>query len=268
MRRALAEDIGPGDVTAALTPTSASAAAAILVREDAVICGTDWVLETFRQLDPGIAVDWACRDGDRLAAGHQVCRIEGSARAILTGERTALNFLQILSATATAAARFVDAVTGTGATILDTRKTIPGLRAAQKYAVRCGGASNHRTGLFDAILIKENHILAVGSIEAAVTRARAAAGAMLVEVEVESMTQVEQALASDADRLLLDNFSLEMLREAVSLRGRASRHKELEASGGISLDNVREIAGTGVDYVSVGAMTKSLEAVDYSLRIV
>jgi nicotinate-nucleotide pyrophosphorylase (carboxylating) len=268
VRRALAEDIGQGDVTAALTPAEASAAAVISLREDAVICGVAWAQETFRKLDPAASIDWACRDGDRLETGRNVCRIEGAARAILTGERTALNFLQILSATATAAASFVAAVAGTGATILDTRKTIPGLRAAQKYAVHCGGASNHRFGLFDAILIKENHIVALGSIEAAVARARSAAGSLLVEIEVETMAQVEQALASDADRLLLDNFSPEMMSQAAALRDRQSPAKQLEASGGITLENVREIAETGVDYISVGAMTKSIAAIDFSLRIV
>jgi len=232
-----------------------------------MLCGQAWFDETFRQLDPAIAIDWSCSDGDRLSAGTRVCRLEGSARAILTGERTALNFLQTLSATATAAARFVDAVAGTSARVLDTRKTIPGLRAAQKYAVRCGGALNHRLGLFDAILIKENHIVALGSIDAAMARARAPE-VSLVEVEVETLEQVERALASGADRLLLDNFPLEMIREAVLLRDRSSPRKKLEASGGVSLGNVRAIAETGVDYVSVGIMTKSVAAVDFSLRIV
>jgi nicotinate-nucleotide pyrophosphorylase (carboxylating) len=198
-----------------------------------------------------------------------VCEIEASARALLTAERTALNFLQTLSATATVARLFVEAVAGTGATVLDTRKTIPGLRAAQKYAVRCGGASNHRIGLFDAILIKENHIAAVGSLEGAIAAARSAAAAdVLVEVEVETMQQVARALVSEADRLLLDNFSIRELSEAVTLRDRTDPQKQLEASGGITLDNVRDIARTGVDYISVGTMTKNVQAVDYSLRIV
>jgi nicotinate-nucleotide pyrophosphorylase (carboxylating) len=243
-------------------------AAVVIVREPAVICGAAWVNETFRQLDPGVIVDWACRDADRVQAGATIFRLRGPARAILSGERTALNFLQLLSGTATAAARFVDAVAGTGATILDTRKTIPGLRAAQKYAVRCGGARNHRLGLFDAVLIKENHILAVGSIEAAVANARATAGDLLVEVEVETLKQVELALASAADRLLLDNFSLEMLRQAVDLRRQTGTAKELEASGGVSLESVRAIAETGVDYISVGGITKNVNAIDFSLRIV
>lgn len=194
--------------------------------------------------------------------------MRGPARAILTGERTALNFLQTLSATATAASQFVAAVAGTGAKILDTRKTIPGLRAAQKYAVRCGGATNHRIGLFDAVLIKENHIAAMGSIDAAIDEALKSTDSMLVEVEVESLDQVERALASHADRLLLDNFSLNMLRDAVALKNQRAREKELEASGGISLDTVRAIAETGVDYISIGVMTKTVDAVDFSLRIV
>jgi nicotinate-nucleotide pyrophosphorylase (carboxylating) len=203
-----------------------------------------------------------------LSGGTKVCKIRGPTRAILSGERTALNFLQTLSATATIARRFVEAVADTNATILDTRKTIPGLRAAQKYAVRCGGASNHRIGLFDAILIKENHIAAMGSIDAAIDEALKTDGSMLVEVEVETMDQVESALESHADRLLLDDFSLDMLRKAVSLRDKRNSRIQLEASGGVSLDNVRDVAQTGVDYVSVGAMTKSVDAVDFSLRII
>jgi nicotinate-nucleotide pyrophosphorylase (carboxylating) len=240
----------------------------VLSRDNAVICGEAWFDETFRQLDASIVIRWTCRDGARVAAGTTVCRLEGSARAILTAERTALNFLQTLSATATAAARFVEAVAGTGAVILDTRKTIPGFRAAQKYAVRCAGASNHRFGLYDAILIKENHIAALGSIEAAVAKARAAAGEKLVEVEVETMQQLESALRSSADRLLLDNFSPDGLRAAVALRRKLGARQALEASGGITLGNVREIAETGVDYISVGSITKNVAAVDFSLRIV
>jgi nicotinate-nucleotide pyrophosphorylase (carboxylating) len=233
-----------------------------------MICGIAWFEETFRQLDDSVAFEWRCTDGERLSRNAEVCTIAGPARAILTGERTALNFLQTLSATATAARTFVDAVAGTGATILDTRKTIPGLRRAQKYAVRCGGASNHRIGLFDAILIKENHIAAVGSIDAAIETAHVSADSVLIEVEVESMEQVERALASRAHRLLLDNFSLDAMRKAVALRDDRARDKELEASGGVTLENVRAIAETGVDYISVGAMTKSVTAVDLSLRIV
>ena len=238
------------------------------LKQNAVVCGIAWFEETFRQLDDSVVFEWSCRDGERLAEGTEVCSVRGAARAILTGERTALNFLQTLSATATSARTFVDAVAGTGATILDTRKTIPGLRSAQKYAVRCGGATNHRIGLFDAILIKENHIAALGSIDAAIERAHVAADSLLVEVEVETMDQVERALQSQAGRLLLDNFSTETMRATVALRDRLAPDKELEASGGIRLENVRAIAETGVDYISVGAMTKSIEAVDLSLRIV
>lgn len=212
--------------------------------------------------------EWTCKDGDRLQSGHSVCTLRGPTRAILTGERTALNFLQTLSATATAADQYVQAVAGTGVRILDTRKTIPGLRAAQKYAVRCGGATNHRIGLFDAVLLKENHIVAMGSIDAAIDEALKSTDSMLVEVEVETLEQVERALDSHADRLLLDNFSLDMMRQAVELRDQQARDKELEASGGISLDTVRKIAETGVDYISIGAMTKTVDAVDFSLRIV
>ena len=267
MRRALAEDIGPGDITASLTRADSSASAEVISRDAAVICGRDWFDEAFRQLDAAIAIDWSCSDGETVPAGATVCRLQGKARAILTAERTALNFLQTLSATATAAARFVKAVEGTGAVILDTRKTVPGLRSAQKYAVRCGGASNHRLGLHDAILIKENHIAALGSIEAAVAKARAAAGAKLVEVEVETLEQVETALRSAADRLLLDNFSLEMMRAAVALKRKVGAPQALEASGGITLANVRAIAETGVDFISVGSITKNVAAVDFSLRI-
>ena len=233
-----------------------------------MICGTGWFEECFRQLDPGVSFEWRCRDGDELTRNFEVCRVHGATRAILTGERTALNFLQTLSATATSARRFAAAVDGTGATILDTRKTIPGLRSAQKYAVRCGGASNHRIGLFDAVLIKENHIAALGSIDAAITAARAVDDAMLVEIEVENMDQLRRGLGSSADRLMLDEFPLDLVREAVALRDEIAPGKELEASGSVSIENIREIAETGVDFISVGAMTKNIEAVDYSLRIV
>jgi nicotinate-nucleotide pyrophosphorylase (carboxylating) len=252
-----------------LTAPDVQATAIVTLKQDASICGRDWFDETIRQLDPDAGFHWNCNDGDRLTNGAEVCTVTGAARAILTGERTALNFLQTLSATATAAARYVDAVAGTAATILDTRKTIPGLRLAQKYAVRIGGASNHRIGLFDAILIKENHIVAMGSIDAAIARVRQSTDpSMIIEIEVETMQQVERALASGATRLLLDNFTLEMLAEAVGLRDSKAPEKELEASGGITLGNVRSIAETGVDYISVGAMTKSIEAVDFSLRVV
>lgn len=268
MRLALAEDVGQGDITAELTPGGALATAIVTLKQNALICGIAWFEETFRQLDGNASFDWKCRDGDRLSPDDEVCRVHGGARALLTGERTALNFLQTLSATATAARRFVDAVAGTGATILDTRKTIPGLRSAQKYAVRCGGASNQRLGLYDAILIKENHIAAMGSIDAAIEAAQKSAGSVPIEIEVETLDQVECVLSSRVDRLLLDNFSLEMMRESVSLRDRTAPEKALEASGGITAEDCRRIAETGVDYLSVGVITKSIDAVDFSMRIV
>ncbi|HHQ14533.1 MAG TPA: carboxylating nicotinate-nucleotide diphosphorylase, partial [Chromatiales bacterium] len=216
VRDAIAEDLGSGDLTAALVPAGQRADARIIVREDAVLCGQFWVDEVFRQIDPAVTIDWQVADGDGLSAGGTVCELHGPARGLLTGERTALNFLQALSGTATLTRRYVDAVSGTGVTLLDTRKTVPGLRLAQKYAVRCGGASNHRIGLFDAILIKENHIAAAGSIAAAVD---AAAGSdVLIEIEVENLDQLREALQTPAQRLLLDNFSLDQLREAVRLR--------------------------------------------------
>lgn len=263
VRQALAEDVGGGDVTAALVPDTARAQARVLSREPITLCGTAWFDTVFRQLDPGVSVHWEAADGDRVAAETVVCRLEGPARPILTGERTALNFLQTLSGTATAAREYADAVAGTGCTILDTRKTLPGLRLAQKYAVRCGGGANHRIGLFDAILIKENHIAAAGGIAEAVQAGKRQN--VPVEVEVETLGQVEAAIAAGADRLLLDNFGLAMLRDAVKIAaGRAS----LEASGGIELAGLQAIAETGVDFISVGAMTKHLRAADFSMRFV
>jgi nicotinate-nucleotide pyrophosphorylase (carboxylating) len=265
VRRALAEDVGSGDLTAALLPARDSAQAQVITREDAVLCGSAWFDETFRQLDRTVRVEWRMHDGDPVLAGQILCTLTGPVRALLTGERTALNFLQLLSGTATNTHRYVEAVAGTGATILDTRKTLPGLRRAQKYAVRCGGGQNHRMGLYDAILIKENHITAAGSVTAAVAAARRTAPAgTVVEVEVEDLGQLREALAAGADRLLLDNFSLKRLREAVQeTHGRA----RLEASGGITLENVRAVAETGVDYISIGSLTKNVRAVDLSMRI-
>ncbi len=264
VRRALAEDVGGGDLTAGLIARSARVRAQLITREPAILCGTAWFDEVFRQLDTSVRVDWSARDGDRLQANQILCALEGPARALLTGERTAMNFLQTLSGTATTARHYVDAVAGTRAVILDTRKTVPGLRTAQKYAVRCAGAHNHRMGLYDAILIKENHISAAGSVSAAVQAARAQAPkGTTVEVEVETLDQLREALAAGADRLLLDNFSLKRLREAVAEnQGRA----RLEASGGITLDNVRAVAETGVDCISIGAITKHVRAIDLSLR--
>ncbi|MCC5868433.1 MAG: carboxylating nicotinate-nucleotide diphosphorylase [Gammaproteobacteria bacterium] len=263
---ALAEDVGSGDVTAQLIPLGRSARAELTCREDAVLCGRAWAEEVYRQIDPQVMLHWSYDEGARIAAGTAICRLEGPARAMLTGERCAMNFLQTLSGTATAAARYVEVVSGTGAAILDTRKTLPGLRLAQKYAARCGGASNHRVGLFDAILIKENHIFAAGSITAAVTAARHLDAAVPLEVEVEDLAGASEAIAAGARSLLLDNFTLEMLREAVALRDRDAPETTLEASGGVSLDTVRAIAETGVDFISVGGITKHLQAVDLSMR--
>jgi len=267
--RALAEDLGTGDVTAGLLDAGRRARAEVRVRDDAVLAGAAWFDEVFRQIGPDVTIHWHHADGERLRPGDVVCTLEGPARTLLAGERTAINFLQTLSATATATRRFVDAVAGTGTRILDTRKTLPGLRLAQKYAVRCGGGENHRIGLFDAVLIKENHIAAIGSITAAVERARAVAPSLIVEVEVESLDEVREALATDADVLMLDNFELPAMREAVALRNaHTGKRQALEASGGVTLATVRAIAETGVDCVSVGGTTKSIEAVDFSMRVV
>ena len=261
--RALAEDLGDGDLTAALIPASLQAQAFVISREPAVVCGTAWFDEVFRSLDPGIRVHWQVNDGDAVAPDQQLCAISGPARALLSGERTALNFLQTLSGTATRAQRYAAAVAGTKAKVLDTRKTIPGLRLAQKYAVRRGGCYNHRIGLYDAILIKENHILAAGSVAQAVAAARRIAADKTAEVEVETLEELREALAAGAEIILLDNFSVDDLKQAVAIaQGRA----KLEASGGITLDNIRLIAETGVDYISVGGITKDVQAVDLSMR--
>ncbi len=264
VRRALAEDIGTGDLTANLISETTLARAQVITRQDAVLCGSTWFDEVFRQVDARVRVIWNAHDGDAVRAGHALCRLEGPARGILTGERAALNFLQLLSGTATRTRQYVEAVRGTHAVILDTRKTVPGLRLAQKYAVRCGGGHNHRLGLYDGILIKENHIAAAGSVAAALKAAKAvAAPGLLVEVEVENLQQLQEALAVGASRILLDNFDLAGLRAAAhAARGRA----QLEVSGGVTLANVRAIAETGVDYISVGDLTKNVTAVDLSLR--
>ncbi len=263
---ALAEDLGTGDVTAALVPPEQQVRAQIVAREPAILCGTDWADETFRQLDPGISLSWLAADGEPLAADMPVLKLAGLARPILTGERTALNFLQTLSATATAARRFVEAVTGTGCRILDTRKTIPGMRLAQKYAARCGGAQNHRLGLYDMVLIKENHIVAAGSIAAAITTARRTSPGIPVEVEVESLDEFKQALSAGADFIMLDELSVADIRTAVRLNQELGARAKLEASGGVTLATVRDIALTGVDYISIGAITKHVQAVDLSMR--
>ena len=264
---ALREDIGTGDVTAQLIGADAVARGRVLCRETAVICGTAWVEETFRQLEPRVRVLWRAGDGVPVGPDTLLCELEGPARAILTGERTALNFLQLLSGTATTTARYVQAVAGTGCRILDTRKTIPGLRSAQKYAVRCGGGQNHRMGLYDRVLIKENHIAAAGSIAAAVAAARAMAPGLLVEVEAEDLEEFAAALAAHCDVIMLDDFALEHMHRAVALNRAAPRPASLEASGGVSLERIRAIAATGVDCISVGSLTKHVQAVDLSLRL-
>lgn len=263
VRRALVEDVGTGDCTASLVEAGTHLQTRVISREHAVLAGTAWFEETFRQVDPAVAVSWSVQDGNRLAPDLEVCRLEGPARAILTGERTALNFLQSLSGTATRTRQYVDAVEGTGAVILDTRKTIPGLRLAQKYAVLCGGGRNHRIGLFDAILVKENHISAAGSISAAVAEARKSHPDLLLEVEVENLGQLAEAFEAGAQRVLLDNFQRDWMLQAVeAYKGRIG----LEASGGIELETIRDVAGTGVDFISVGDITKSVRAVDFSMR--
>ncbi|MHA7816686.1 MAG: carboxylating nicotinate-nucleotide diphosphorylase [Pseudohaliea sp.] len=262
--RALAEDIGDGDITAALVAEDAMASGQLITREDGVLCGRPWAEAVFRAVDAGCRLSWDADDGDRISAGQRLFTVTGPARALLTAERTALNFLQTLSGTATRARHYADLVAGTDLKLLDTRKTIPGLRLAQKYAVACGGCHNHRLGLFDAFLIKENHIAACGSIAAAVAAARALAPGKPVEVEVENAEELGQALAAKADRIMLDNFSLAALREAVvASAGRA----ELEASGNVTKETLPAIAATGVDYVSIGALTKDFKALDLSLRL-
>lgn len=248
-------------------PAGQQVRARVLAREPAVICGQAWFDEVYRQLDAAVAVEWLARDGEQVAADSVLCRVAGPARAVLSGERTALNFLQTLSATATETRRYVDAVAGTRCRILDTRKTLPGLRQAQKYAVRCGGGRNHRMGLYDMVLIKENHILAAGSIAAAVGAARRLSPGIAVEVEVESLAELEQAFAAGADLVLLDELSPEDMREAVRRRDALATGTQLEASGGVSLETVRRIAETDVDFVSIGGLTKHIAAIDLSMRI-
>jgi nicotinate-nucleotide pyrophosphorylase (carboxylating) len=265
--RALEEDLGTGDLTAALVPQDRFARATVITREPAVLCGRPWFDEVFRQLEPRVRVEWRADEGAAVEAGQLLGRLEGPARALLTGERAALNFLQTLSGTATTVRRWVEAVRGTRCRVLDTRKTLPGLRTAQKYAVRCAGGSNHRMGLYDGILIKENHIVAAGSIGAAVAAARRQAAAVPVEVEVETLDELRQTLDARADMALLDEFSLADLRAAVALNlAHASGPIKLEASGNVTLDTLRPIAETGVDFVSIGALTKHLRAIDLSMR--
>ncbi len=268
VRRALDEDVGDGDVTASLIPPQVGATATVISREDAVICGIPWFERVFELLDPTTQIHWHVAEGSAITADTLLCSMKGNARVLLTGERTALNLLQLLSGTATAARRYADAVAGTGCRVLDTRKTIPGLRSAQKYAAACGGVKNHRIGLYDGVLIKENHLLAAGGISPAVASARAAGHGLPIEVEVEDLDECRQALAAGADILLLDNFSLADLREAVAMNQARDRPALLEASGNVALDTLPRIAATGVDYVSVGAITKHVRAVDLSMRFV
>jgi len=263
---ALAEDVGDGDLTAALVDEDAVVGATIIARESLVLAGQPWVDETFRQLDENIIVDWYVGDGQAAEAEDVICKLVGPARALLTGERTALNFLQTLSSAATITSSYVAAVEGTGARILDTRKTIPGLRLAQKYAVTCGGGHNHRVGLFDAILIKENHIKSAGSIAAALKSAKRGNADVLVEIEVESHDELLEALDAGAERILLDNFTVEQLEQAVATnRSYGYVAAELEASGNITLESIRTVAATGVDYISTGALTKNVDAIDFSM---
>ncbi|WP_339080096.1 carboxylating nicotinate-nucleotide diphosphorylase [Pseudomonas sp. TMP9] len=265
VRRALAEDIGSGDITAQLIPAERLAHAKVITRETAIICGTAWVDAVFRQLDPRVAVHWHVEDGQRAEANQVLFELEGPARALLSGERSALNFLQTLSAVATRCQHYAALVQGTGVKLLDTRKTLPGLRLAQKYAVTQGGCHNHRIGLYDAFLIKENHIAACGGIAHAITAAHKIAPRKPVEVEVESLQELREALDAGADIIMLDELSLDEMREAVGItRGRA----KLEASGGVNENTLRAIADTGVDYVSIGALTKDVKAVDLSMRVI
>jgi nicotinate-nucleotide pyrophosphorylase (carboxylating) len=264
---ALAEDIGGGDITAQLVPAAQRVTGKVITREEATLCGRPWVTEVFRQLDPAVQLTWHADDGDRVTANQTLFEIAGLARPVLTGERTALNFLQLLSATATATRRYVDAIAGTRCAILDTRKTVPGLRTAQKYAVLCGGGQIYRIGLFDQVLIKENHIAAAGSLTAAVAAARRAAGSRKVEVEVETMEEFEEALRAGPDIIMLDELSLADMRAAVALNNSKGHRVTVEASGRVTLETVRSVAETGVDYISIGGITKHVRAVELSTRL-
>lgn len=263
--RALAEDVGTGDITAALLPSDQMLEAVILSREAMLICGQAWVDAVFAQLDSRIQCQWLVTEGAWLAAPEKLCHISGPARALLTGERTALNFLQTLSGTATQTHAFLQALRGTHTRLLDTRKTLPGLRTAQKYAVACAGAINHRMGLYDAFLIKENHIAACGSILGAVAMVRQTHPQVFLEVEVQNLIEFREALACQPDRILLDNFDLATIREAVALN--QPKSCDLEVSGGVDVTNIRTVAETGIDYISVGALTKSVRAIDLSLLV-
>ncbi|MYN03883.1 carboxylating nicotinate-nucleotide diphosphorylase [Pseudoduganella sp. DS3] len=262
---ALMEDIGTGDLTGKLVPEEGRATARVIVREEAVLCGAPWFEGVMEALDPAIEIDWHYAEGDLMSADSPVCTITGPARAILTAERSALNFMQLMSGVATATRRYVDVIAGTTAAILDTRKTIPGMRLAQKYAVRVGGGQNQRLALYDGILIKENHIAAAGGITAALAAAKRLDAKVSIQVEVETLAQLEEALSSGAVSILLDNFDLDMMRQAVQINGGRAL---LEASGGVNFDTVRAIAETGVHRISIGALTKDVKATDFSLRIV
>lgn len=264
IERFLAEDVGSGDLTASILPASAMATATLVTREAMVVCGQAWFAAVFTRLDPSVAIQWDVEEGAEARPDDRLCTLRGSARALMTGERTALNLLQTLSATATLSHEYARAVAGTAVRILDTRKTLPGLRDAQKYAVRCGGCHNHRIGLYDGILIKENHILAAGSITRAVRLAEALQSGVTIEVEVESLDELREALEAGVTRILLDEFSLPMMREAVAMTGGRAA---LEVSGSVTLENIRDIAATGVDFISVGALTKNIRAVDLSMRV-
>jgi len=263
---ALAEDIGSGDLTAALIPAEKSGRATVITREAAILCGIPYVEASFRQVDSGVTFEWRAAEGDAVSADQVLFTVQGPARALLTAERCALNFLQLLSGTATAAHSYAALLEGTQCRLLDTRKTIPGLRTAQKYAVRVGGGHNHRMGLFDGILIKENHIAAAGSIALAVAAAKRSAGTIPVEVEVENLAQLEQTIDAGADIAMLDNFSLPTMREGVAMNAGAKRRLKIEASGGITTETIREVALTGVDFISIGSITKHVCAVDLSMR--
>ncbi len=265
VRAALAEDVGSGDLSAQLVPAAQTARARVITRERAIVCGQSWVNEVFRQLDPEVVVKWHCADGEAVEVNQALFELAGRARSLLTGERSALNFLQLLSGTATRCRHFADLIEGLPARLLDTRKTIPGLRIAQKYAVSCGGCHNHRIGLYDAFLIKENHIAACGSITAAIRTAREQAPGKPVEVEVENMTQLAEALEAQANSVMLDNFDLRQMREAVTF---TAGRTVLEASGGVKESTLRAIAETGVDYISIGTLTKDCKAIDLSMRMV
>lgn len=264
VQKSLMEDVGQGDLTANLLPSNKESQATIISRESAVICGIAWVNEVYRQLDPNIIIKWHVREGEKIIPDQRLCEITGNARAIVTGERVALNFLQTLSATATVTSQYVAALENTRAKLLDTRKTLPGMRHAQKYAVRCGGGQNHRLGLYDAFLIKENHIAACGSIAQAIASAQAMQTGKPIEIEVENLAELSEALLAGADIIMLDNFSLGQIKEAVKIN---SGKAKLEVSGGVDLTSIRELAETGVDYISVGALTKHIRAIDLSMRI-